>query len=312
MVNVMLWLLVLIGIVLLISYLCYWVTFYNPVRRHMEPVEHSKGAQYRKYLPRLTELSYHLEQIPCEKVCITAHDGIKLAARYYHLRDHAPLVIQFHGYRGSGIRDFCGGCTLAIELGYNVLLVDQRAHGLSGGDTMSFGILERYDCQRWAEYALERFGKQTKIILYGISMGASTVLMALSLKLPQQVVGVVADSPFSSPGAIIRKVCADIRLPAKMIYPFVLLGGMLFGRFRIWEMDCKKAVKYAKTPILLIHGEEDRFVPKGMSEEIVQSTVDARLEIFPGAGHVLGFASDEDRYRNLLHEFVEFCTKSQE
>lgn len=305
----MLWLLLILGAILLLSYSCYWVTFYNPVCRHMEPVEHSKSPQHRQYLNRLNELSGKLEQIPCEQVRITAHDGITLAARYYHLRDGAPLVIQFHGYRGSGIRDFCGGCTLAMELGYNVLLVDQRAHGCSGGNTMSFGILERYDCKKWAEYAVKRLGNDVKIILYGISMGAATVLMALSLQLPGQVAGVIADSPFSSPGAIIRKVCGDIRLPHRMIYPFVALGAMIFGRFRIWEMDSERAVKNTKTPILLIHGGDDRFVPSQMSRRIADAAEQARVEIFPGAGHALSFASDEARYRNLLKDFVEFCTE---
>ena len=77
-------------------------------------------------------------------------------------------------------------------------------------------------------------------------------------------------------------------------------------------MDCKKAVKCSTIPILLIHGGEDRFVPKEMSEEIVQSALNARLEIFPGAGHVLSFASNEKRYQKLLRDFVELCTENQE
>lgn len=303
----MVWLFVSLGGILLISYLCYWITFYNPVCRHSESVEHSKGPQYLQYLPRLNELTGRLDCIPYEQVRIFARDGITLAARYYHVRDDAPLLIQFHGYRGSGIRDFCGGCTLAMELGYNVLLVDQRAHGLSGGDTMSFGILERYDCKRWVEYALDRFGNEIKIVLFGISMGASTVLMALSLDMPKQVVGVIADSPFSSPGVIIRKVCRDIKLPAVIIYPFVVLGAILFGRFFIWEMDCEKAVKDSQIPILLIHGEDDRFVPKEMSQQISRCNRNIKTAFFQGAGHVLSFASDEVRYRDLLRDFVSFC-----
>lgn len=303
----MVWMIGLLAVVMGLSYVCYWIAFYNPESRHGERVDHSKGIQYRKYLRRLNELSYQLEHTPYEQVYITAHDGIRLAARYYHVSDGAPLLIQFHGYRGSGVRDFCGGCTLAQKLGYNVLLVDQRAHGLSGGDTMTFGIIERYDCKSWAQYASNRFGPQCKIILYGISMGASTVLMALSLELPEQVAGVIADSPFSSPRQIIQKVCADLKLPGVIIYPFVMLGAMLFGRFRIWEMDCEKAVRDADIPILLIHGGDDRFVPGEMSWKIFESCNQGKLEIFPGAGHVLCFVSDEARYENIVKEFIKNC-----
>ena len=306
----MIWLALVLTAVVGISYICYWIAFYNPVSRHQEPVEHSRGRQHQKYWERLNALSSQLEGLSYEQIYISAHDGTRLAARYYHVRDGAPLLIQFHGYRGSGTRDFCGGCTLAMELGYNVLLVDQRAHGKSGGDTMTFGILERYDCKRWAEYAQERFGPETKVILYGISMGASTVLMALSLELPEQVVGVIGDSPFSSPAQIIRKVCRDMKCPSMLIYPFVALGAMLFGRFRIWEMDCQQAVRASKVPVLLIHGGDDRFVPMEMSKAILKNCAQGKLEIFPGAGHVLCFASDEERYRKLIGDFVRTCTEN--
>ena len=72
-----------------------------------------------------------------EPVHITAQDGTPLAARYYHHADGAPLAIIFHGYRGYATRDGLGGYTLCTALGYNVLLPDQRAHGYSGGHTIT-------------------------------------------------------------------------------------------------------------------------------------------------------------------------------
>ena len=52
-------------------------------------------------------------------------------------------------------------------------MIDQRAHGLSEGKTITFGIKERLDCLCWVEYLVERFGKETQILLTGISMGAN-------------------------------------------------------------------------------------------------------------------------------------------
>ena len=87
---------------------------------------------------------------PCEEVEITASDGKRLAGRYYHRADGAPLDIMFHGYMSGALHDFPGGALEAMAAGHNVLLVDQRGHGKSHGKTVSFGIKERFDCLDWA------------------------------------------------------------------------------------------------------------------------------------------------------------------
>ena len=110
-----------------------------------------------------------------EPVHITAQDGTPLAARYYHHADGAPLAIIFHGYRGYATRDGLGGYTLCTALGYNVLLPDQRAHGYSGGHTITMGVKERYDARDWAVWARSHFGPEVPIFLMGVSMGAATV-----------------------------------------------------------------------------------------------------------------------------------------
>ena len=72
-------------------------------------------------------------------------------------------------------------------MGHNLLLIDERAHGRSEGRTITFGIQERWDVESWARFAVERFGADVQIILYGVSMGAATVLMAAGLDLPENV-----------------------------------------------------------------------------------------------------------------------------
>ena len=81
---------------------------------------------------------------------------------------------MFHGYRGSSERDLCGGVQRCFKLGRSALLVDQRAHGRSDGHIISFGVNERKDCLAWVDFMVKHFGPDVKIILTGISMGAST------------------------------------------------------------------------------------------------------------------------------------------
>lgn len=291
-------------LVLAFSYACYWIAFYNPVHRHQETVV----IRGKKDPACLDALCREMADQPFEQVYITAADGIRLAGRYYHRSDDAPLHIQFHGYRGNGIRDFCAAHAICQELGINTLVVDQRAHGLSGGNTMTFGILERYDCLCWAKYARDRFGSNREIFLSGVSMGAATVLMASSLPLPENVAGIIADCPYSTPGAIIRKVITDVRFPSVLIYPFVSLGAFVFGGFRVWEESAIHAVSRTKIPILLIHGSDDKFVPPEMSAAIYEKCAGQRyLEVFPGAGHGGSCATDPVRYEKIIRCFMGNC-----
>ncbi len=299
---------VAVGLVLVAARFCYRLIFYNLNDREKDAYAVPVGEQYEKLADRMLEEIRKLDALPYEQVFIRSRDGLKLAARYYHFRDGGPVQIQFHGYRGNALREYSGGNVIAQELGYNSLVVDERAHGKSEGHTISFGILERYDCLDWAEYVSKRFGSDTPIILSGISMGAATVLMASELSLPANVAAITADCPYSSPGAIIRKVCRDIGVPGSLAYPFVALGGWVFGGFKIWKSSPVKAVKHTNIPIQLIHGEDDRFVPCEMSRKIYDAcAAPKRLATFPDAGHGLSYLADTPRYHQVFKSFMDDC-----
>lgn len=303
---------VLIMLLFSASYLSYRKAFYVSHSQKEKNYEIPLGNQYECEKEKILSLIKEMEGLSFESIYITAFDGVKLYARYYHVDDGAPLQIQFHGYRGSALRDFCGGHKLAHEMGHNTLVVDQRAHGKSGDNTITFGIKERYDCLYWAKYALERFGKETPIFLSGVSMGAATVLMASELDLPDNVVGIIADSPYSSPEEVICKVChEDMGLPTLPSMFLIRLGAKVFGHFDLNSANAINAVSHTKIPIFLIHGESDRFVPCNMSKIIAESaTGRILLETFPYAGHGLSYIVDTDKYSKIVTGFVDECIQS--
>lgn len=263
------------------------------------------GKCYSEYKEELKALMQEVGAIPCERVRVKSYDGLWLSARYYHTRDGAPLEIMFHGYRSSAICDFSGGVKLAIKNGHNILLVDQRGHGESEGKYLTFGVKERFDCLAWINYAVERFGKDVKIILCGVSMGAATVLFAAGLDLPDNVVGIFADSPYTTPTEIIKKVCRDMRLPPKLAMPLIKLAAKLYMKCDL-NADAREAVKKSKVPILIIHGEADEFVPCEMSREIYKNCKDGDvLLVIPDAGHVLGYMTDPVKYEESVAEFIK-------
>lgn len=291
-------------LIFLISYYTYRVAFYSPPGKHPTVDDPLKGRQYEEVAEHLNRISSIMRKFPFEEVRILSFDGTKLYGRYYHMDDHAPLEILFHGYRSCAFRDCSGGHALARKMGFNTLVVDQRAHGLSDGTVITFGIKERWDCKCWADYCVNRFGTKKPIILSGLSMGAATVLMASELELPQNVKCIIADSPYSAPGAIIEKVCKDMHYPVRLCRPFIHLGALLYGHFKLGTCNAKDAVSRAKVPVLLLHGEADHFVPCEMTYEIKASGASSIEAVtFPGAGHGLSYIIDPIRYERVVYAF---------
>lgn len=297
---------VLLAVLAAVIWICAYVfriCFYSPKDRIDDPYMLIPGEQYEELSNVIIACTSIMDKAPCQWVTTTSHDGLKLSARYYHTADDAPTVIVFHGYRGNALRDGAGGFALCRRLGFNVLVPDQRAHARSDGNVISFGILERYDVLRWIEY----IGGNRPIVLSGLSMGAATVLMTSDLDLPENVVCIMADCPYDSPGGIIKKVCRDRKIPDRLAYPFIKLTAKVLGRFDLEATSAAQAVKQAKVPILLIHGEDDRFVPCEMSRSIAKvCAAPVQLVTFPDAGHGLCYMIDSERYER---ETVRFFWK---
>lgn len=289
----------------LISYYCYRAVFYYPFKRRSKPEDPILGEQHAVFAEDIHHISAIMESIPFQPVSVKSFDGTVLSGRYYHVRDGAPIQLMFHGYQSCAFRDCSGGHALSRKMGFNSLVVDQRAHGSSEGTTISFGVHERKDCLCWIHFLNDRFGDQVPILLNGLSMGAATVLMAADLPLPENVVCIIADSPYSSPTAIIQKVCKDRGYPVKFIMPFIDAGAFLFGHFLLGSCGAVSAVRHASIPILLIHGEADRFVPCSMSFDIAAACRSkVVLQTFPGAGHGLSYLVDPIRYERTVYSFL--------
>ncbi len=292
---------------LLSLYLPYRVAFHSPQKGQNDIYRLPEGDQYESRAAEMREMIRRMDAEPYERVWVRSVDGLMLTGRLY-LRggENAPVDLCFHGYRATGVRDFSGGARCLLNWEHNVLLVDQRAQGESEGRTITFGLEERQDCLTWLEYILNRWDIRGPITLYGVSMGAATVLLASEFHLPERVKAIVADSPYSSAAAILEKVSRDMGLPGKPALALLRGGAALFGGFRVRRADCVEAVKHTRVPILLIHGEEDRFVPVEMSREIAAANPSmVRLITFPGAGHGLSYMTDRERYERELRAFLE-------
>ena len=199
----------LILLVLAVSYYSYRMAFCAKAKNPTEyKLKLPEGEIYQREYERAIAFITVLNEIDYEKVKIKSRDGTTLAARYYHVADGAPLHIEFHGYRSRATTDFCGINTLVRDLGHNTLLVDQRAHGESGGKTISFGIKERLDCLDWINYALDRFGKDITLVPDGDGHFRVYIRVAVSPNFLSWIMGFGSNVTVISPQSVIDEVKA--------------------------------------------------------------------------------------------------------
>ena len=297
--SILAMLLVLFFVVL---YVIYRNVFYSPFQWQKDDLHLSKNINYQGTESQALSLIEGLLAIPYEDVEIKSFDGLKLHGYLYKTEESNEVAIMFHGYRGTPRRDFSGGAVELIKLKKNVLLVDERAHGLSEGHSITFGEREQRDVLAWIEFVKKYFGKSVKITLVGISMGGATVLMAADRVDPE--IKIIADCPYSKPKDVIKTTMEKYRLSSNFFYPFVALASIIFSHTRL-KSDALESVKNSTNKILIIHGSADTIVPYQMSERVfLKNRNHVQYELFEGAEHGLSYLKDTERYKRIISYFL--------
>lgn len=246
-----------------------------------------------------------LEQNGTE-VEIISKDGLKLVGYEIKARQNSNIwVIAVHGYMGSGT-DMIQYVEKFRSYGYNGLIIDLRAHGRSEGQYIGMGWLDRYDLRMWIDKIIEE-NKNCKIILYGISMGASTVSMTTGEELPKEVKLAIADCGYTSVWeefAVHLKKILHV-LPFPLLYVASFMSKMFVG-YGFKEASTIKQLKKSKTPTLFIHGKKDKFVPFSMLDKIYKSAQceKEKLEI-EEAAHAESCNINPEKYWGTIEKFIE-------
>jgi alpha-beta hydrolase superfamily lysophospholipase len=239
-----------------------------------------------------------------KEVSIKSFDGYRLSGRFVAHESPRATVVIVHGYHGNYTNSFALIFDLYKELGFNILMFRQRAHSESEGKYITFGALEHRDLLSWIDFHNQTVG-DLPLFVSGISMGASTVMYAADKELPGNIRGMTADCGFTSPYDIILKVVSErIRMNAKFLMPGVNLFCKLLAGFDMKEFSSEKTLKNAKAPILMIHGEDDDFVPCEMSRRGFEACSGEKyLVTVKGAAHGTSFLVGNERLRPMLIEF---------
>lgn len=297
---------ILILAVLIGAYVVYRMAFARNDEVIGAPDEMPDSPFYAPYEGMLKKNIDAFLKIPCEEVYTTSFDGLKLHGKFYEGQKDKPVLIFFHGYRANATRDGSGIYSIGTEKGINILVATQRSHKESEGKTITFGIRESYDCLSWIEYVKERFGEDKKVILWGISMGAATVMTAAGRDLPENVLGIGADCGYSSAKDILKSVIKGMKLPVEPSYWLVKLGARIYGGFDVEETSPLEAMKKVKVPVLFIHGIDDDFVPCDMTHKNYEACIsDKSLVLVEKAGHGMSYYVDMKRVEEGVYAFLD-------
>ena len=230
-------------------------------------------------------------------------DSLRLHGKLFK-NSGTKYALVCHGYT-SKAKHMAGFVNKFHSLGYNVLAVDARAHGDSEGTKIGMGWVERFDVIEWIKYIIS-LETDAQIILHGVSMGASTVLMASGEELPKNVKAIIADCGYTSEWDEFRQEADVLHIPWFPVLNASSAISKVRDGYDFKQASAVEQVKKSHIPTLFIHGSKDELVPYGMLNELY-SAANCEKEILTiqGAGHALSSSVAPELYWNTVETFLK-------
>lgn len=234
--------------------------------------------------------------------------GYQLHGVYRKGTDPRKCIIFAHGHTWTwhgAVKYF----PLYMERGYSVVAYDHRYHGASGGTSCTAGFYEKSDLAKVAAWARTTFPETVIMGVSGESMGAATVLQFLPLD--PSISFIHADCPYSSMVKQYRWKLKQAHVPAFLHTPILWVCRKYLQKhagFSISEVVPEASIMKGKTPLFLIHGADDKFVPTFMSQEMYESRksyAPTTLVLVPGARHAQSIVVNPGLYKEALWKFLD-------
>jgi len=247
---------------------------------------------------------WYVEQKPEKTAALSSRGSLLHAEQILNKKPSDLWLICLHGYTSC---PWANGVLVQpfYDWGFNLLLPHLCGHGESEDNFVSMGWLDRLDVVSWIEQ-LNRDYENPKIVLYGASMGAATVMMTTGEPLPANVVCAIEDCGFTS----LFDLCYGLAwetLPGPVVTAGLhALDAVTRWRagFSIWEASCVEQLKKSKTPTLFIHGDADGAIPVRMLQQVYDACpCEKEMLVVPGAGHAESMYQTELFY-GTIRKFI--------
>lgn len=247
-----------------------------------------------------------------EAVRVNAPDGTSLRGTYIVSPSHShKTVILLHGLYQN--RSMClGYVPMYQNLGYNVLLIDQRGHGESEGEHTDWGLSEKDDLEMWVQWLRKRDG-EARIGLHGVSLGAAMALLYAGSTMGQSLAFVIADSSYGNIISLGReKIMAytgdqNLVLGYNILDPFFQAAMLVHTHSFLSSIEPAQAVRFIKVPILFLHGSADTLIPVKTAHSLYDQCASSQkyLHIFADSPHAAAIETDRREYVRTVTDFLQ-------
>ncbi len=194
-----------------------------------------------------------------------------------------------------------------FDSGMNVLVIDTRAHGMSGGTHNTIGVAESRDLNAWIRYICSEFN-QEEIYLHGICIGTSSAMLAMTAKdAPAQIKALVADGCFVSFRETFKRHMVADKRPLFPVLDLVMHQIRKNTGTNVMKIAPIKLVKKIDQRVLFLFGEKDIFSVPEMSRKLFNACAsnDKKLVWFPKGGHSHIRLNNIEDYDNAIKAFVK-------
>jgi len=234
------------------------------------------------YYPSENNYSGDRLTVPIEKVKIKTQDNIELLS-WYHKKNVSDYktILFLHGNAGS-LEDRIYKLNFLGNLDVNFLIIAWRGYSGSSGKPSEFGLYQ--DAKSALNWLNSKGITDDKIVLYGESLGTS---VAIEVGQNRNFAGIILEAPFTS--------MIDI---GKKHYPFFPVKLLLKDKY-----VSKNKIKNIKSPVLVMHGKEDKIVPFYMGKKIYDLANQPKFKYFPDDDdHMMNF---DENLINEIHLFLK-------
>ncbi len=235
----------------------------------------------------------------------TSEDGVGLKGWWNPGEPDRPIIVFVHGLNRSRL-ELLERAVESHLRGYGVLLFDLRNHGESDSAQMTLGVHESRDVCAARAY-VKRAASNRQVVLWGVSLGASTALLASGRC--RGFGAVIADSSFLS---LEETVSHHFRLlfglPSFPIANLLIHATRFRAGFDLAEGDVERVVQSSPDlPILFIAGDQDVRMPPEIARQLYDASAhpDRKLLIVPGAAHGRAFREDRQGYLRAVFDFLD-------
>lgn len=255
-----------------------------------------KNKEAKKILSN--EMSQNwFKEIKKENLFLNSFDNLKLHSTFLKNKSN-KLVIIVPGYTNIGT-DMTNAAYEFYQMNYNVMLIDQRAHGLSEGLFSTLGYKETKDLNKWLNFIKKDY--QT-IILYGMSMGATTCMLTIN----KSIDAIIEDSGFKSLISELERNLKYKHLPEKAIIFSANIWSMLILHLNIYKINYEQIIKENNIPTLYIHGENDHLVPIKDMEYLYNNHQGKKEKlIIKNATHMKSSYVNYELYWQTINKFLK-------